>query len=57
MSADAGGEGSADHCTARNAVWIYPWITKSHLLGAPAIVETARSYQLPNLTGMPEGRT
>lgn len=43
------------NCAARNAVWVYPRVTPSRFPGAPAIVETTRSYQMPDIDALPEG--
>jgi hypothetical protein len=40
---------------ARNAVWVYPRVAEPRFSGAPAIVETARSYEMPALTALPGG--
>jgi len=43
------------NCAARNAVWVYPRVSKPRFPGAPAIVETTRSYQMPDITALPDG--
>lgn len=43
------------NCAARNAVWVYPKVAPSRFPGAPAIVETTRSYQMPALPSLPDG--
>ena len=43
------------NCAARNAVWVYPRVAESRFPGAPAIVETTRSYQMPAIEALPDG--
>lgn len=43
------------NCAARNAVWVYPRVAPPRFPGAPAIVETARSYEMPDITALPDG--
>ena len=43
------------NCAARNAVWVYPRVAPPRFPGAPAIVETTRSYQMPDITALPDG--
>lgn len=43
------------NCAARNAVWVYPRVVPPRFPGAPAIVETARSHEVPDLLKLPEG--
>lgn len=43
------------NCAARNAVWVYPKVAPPRFPGAPAIVETARSYQMPAIPSLPDG--
>lgn len=40
---------------ARNAVWSYPQAIPPRFSGAPAIIETTRSYEPPNMKTLPEG--
>jgi hypothetical protein len=40
---------------ARNAVWSYPQATLPRFPGAPAIIETTRSYEPPDMTALPDG--
>jgi hypothetical protein len=43
------------NCAARNAVWVYPRVASPRFRGAPAIVETVRSHEMPDLSGLPQG--
>lgn len=43
------------NCAARNAVWVYPRPARPRFPGAPAIMETARSHEMPDLFKLPEG--
>src|SRR5918997_5102599 len=43
------------NCAARNAVWVYPRVAPPRFPGAPAIVETTRSYQMPDISALPDG--
>jgi hypothetical protein len=43
------------NCAARNAVWVYPAVAEPRFTGAPAIVETKRSYEMPDFHSLPEG--
>jgi hypothetical protein len=43
------------NCAARNAVWVYPRVAPSRFPGAPEVVETARSYEMPDFSALPEG--
>jgi hypothetical protein len=43
------------NCAARNAVRVYPRFAPPRFPGAPAIVETTRSYQMPDITALPDG--
>jgi len=43
------------NCAARNAVWVYPAVAEPRFVGAPAIVETKRSYEMPDFNSLPEG--
>jgi hypothetical protein len=40
---------------ARNAVWSYPATAEPRFPGAPAIIETRRSHEPPDLFSLPEG--
>lgn len=42
-------------CAARNAVWIYPQAVNSRFNGAPTIMETTRTHEMPDLGTLPEG--
>lgn len=43
------------NCAARNAVWVYPAVAAPRFAGAPAIVETKRSYEMPDFNSLPAG--
>lgn len=43
------------NCAARNAVWVYPAVAEPRFAGAPAIVETKRSYEMPDFNPLLEG--
>ena len=43
------------NCAARNAVWVYPRLSEPRFPGAPAIVETTRSYAMPDIPSLPDG--
>src|SRR5215210_5891785 len=40
---------------ARNALWIYDAIVEPRFIGAPAVVEPKRSYEMPDFNSLPEG--
>ena len=40
---------------ARNALWIYDAIVEPRFIGAPAVVEPKRSYEMPEFNSLPEG--
>ena len=40
---------------ARNAIWSYPKATQPRFPGAPAVIETTRSYEPPDIGALPEG--
>ena len=40
---------------ARNAVWVYDSFAAPRFVGAPAIVEARRSYEMPDFGELPEG--
>ncbi|MGA9998106.1 MAG: hypothetical protein WBP93_22015 [Pyrinomonadaceae bacterium] len=40
---------------ARNAVWVYDAFVESRFSGAPAVVESKRSYEMPEFNSLPEG--
>lgn len=40
---------------ARNAIWSYPKAVAPRFPGAPALIETTRSYEPPNVKELPEG--
>lgn len=42
---------------ARNAIWSYPKAIAPRIPGAPAIIETIRSYEPPDISALPEGST
>lgn len=43
------------NCAVRNAVWVYPRVAPPRFRGAPAIVETTRSHEMPDIECLPEG--
>jgi hypothetical protein len=43
------------NCAARNAVWVYPRVAEPRFPRAPSIVETIRSYQMPDISVLPDG--
>ncbi len=43
------------NCAARNSVWTYPRAAPPRFNGAPAIFETTRSYERPDVFALPEG--
>lgn len=40
---------------ARNALWIYDAVAEPRFAGAPAVVESKRSYEMPDINSLPEG--
>jgi hypothetical protein len=40
---------------ARNCVWVYPHTAPPRFAGAPAVVETTRSHEVPDVLSLPEG--
>lgn len=40
---------------ARNALWIYDAIVEPRFIGAPAVVEPKRTYEMPEFNSLPEG--
>jgi hypothetical protein len=40
---------------ARNAVWVYDALIEPRFAGAPAVVETKRSHEMPDFNSLPEG--
>jgi hypothetical protein len=40
---------------ARNALWIYTAVVEPRFIGAPALVEPKRSYEMPDFNSLPEG--
>lgn len=43
------------NCAARNAVRVYPRVVSPRFPGAPAMVETTGSYQMPDISAPPDG--
>ena len=39
----------------RNAVWVYDSFAEPRFVGAPTIVESKRSYDMPDFGSLPEG--
>lgn len=48
-------EGLPINAAARNCVWVYPREVPPRFRGAPALVETARSHEMPDVVSLPEG--
>ncbi len=40
---------------ARNCVWTYPHTAPPRFAGAPTVVETTRSHEMPDVLALPEG--
>lgn len=40
---------------ARNSLWSYPAARPPRFAGAPSLVETARSYEMPDVIALPGG--
>ena len=40
---------------ARNALWVYTAVVEPRFSGAPALVESKRSYEMPDFNSLPEG--
>lgn len=40
---------------ARNSLWVYPMARPPRFAGAPAVIETTRSYEMPDVTALPGG--
>lgn len=40
---------------ARNSLWVYPVARPPRFAGAPPIIETTRSYEMPDVTALPGG--
>jgi hypothetical protein len=40
---------------ARNALWSYPVSRPPHFAGASVVVETTRSYEMPDVIALPGG--
>ena len=43
------------NCPARNAVWAYPKVVAGRFRGAPTIIETVRTHEMPDICSLPEG--
>ena len=43
------------NCASRNVVWTYPLTVPPRFLGAPPVVETTRSHEMPDVPSLPEG--
>lgn len=39
----------------RNALWIYDAVVEPRFAGAPPLVESKRSYEMPDFNSLPEG--
>ena len=48
-------EGLPINAAARNCVWAYPHTVPPRFVGAPAVVETARSHEMPDVLALPGG--
>ena len=40
---------------ARNCVWVYPHTVPPRFRGAPTVVETTRSHEMPDVLALPAG--
>src|SRR5438477_12022637 len=40
---------------ARNALWVYDAMVEPRFAGAPAVVESKRSYEMPDFNSLPVG--
>jgi hypothetical protein len=40
---------------ARNVLWVYDAVVEPRFNGAPAVVESKRSYEMPDFGSLPEG--
>ena len=43
------------NCAARNAVWVYPRVAPPRFPGTATIVETTRSYRMPDIRALHDG--
>jgi hypothetical protein len=43
------------NAAARNCVWAYPHIATPRFAGAPTVVETTRSHEMPDVLALPAG--
>ena len=48
-------EGLPINAAARNCVWAYPHTVPPRFAGAPAVVETTRSHEMPDVLALPAG--
>jgi hypothetical protein len=48
-------EGLPINSAARNCVWVYSRATPPRFSGAPALVETTCSHEMPDVLSLPEG--
>lgn len=48
-------EGLPINAAARNCVWAYPFRVAPRFRGAPTVVETTRSHEMPDVLALPEG--
>lgn len=48
-------EGLPINAAARNCVWAYPHTVPPRFVGAPAVIETTRSHEMPDVLALPEG--
>jgi hypothetical protein len=48
-------EGLPINVAARNCVWAYPHTVTPRFVGAPTIVETTHSHEMPDVLALPEG--
>src|SRR5215212_6755098 len=40
---------------ARNALWVYDAVVEPRFNGAPTLIESKRSYEMPEFNSLPEG--
>jgi len=46
---------SSINSAGRNSLWSYPVARQPRFDGAPAVVETTRSYEMPDVIALPDG--
>ena len=48
-------EGFPINAAARNCVWVYPHTVAPRFAGAPGVVSTTRSHEMPDVLALPGG--